>query len=93
MSKIILITGASRGIGAETARLAAAAGYSLCLNYVSNRKAAEAVLDCSAFAEAPPVRPEPQESPPRSAQAPKPGEAGPEPSRRPVPAAMRVPAR
>lgn len=41
MSKVILITGASRGIGAETARLAAAHGYSLCLNYRNNRKAAE----------------------------------------------------
>ena len=34
MSKVLLITGASRGIGAETARLAAAQGYSLCLNYL-----------------------------------------------------------
>jgi len=41
MSKVILITGASRGIGAETARLAAACGYSLCLNYLNNREAAE----------------------------------------------------
>ena len=41
MSKTILITGASRGIGAETARLAAERGYSLCLNYRNNREAAE----------------------------------------------------
>lgn len=41
MSKVVLITGASRGIGAETARLAADRGYSLCLNYRGNRKAAE----------------------------------------------------
>jgi NAD(P)-dependent dehydrogenase (short-subunit alcohol dehydrogenase family) len=41
MSKVLLITGASRGIGAETARLAAERGYALCLNYLSNRKAAE----------------------------------------------------
>ena len=41
MSKVILITGASRGIGAETARLAADRGYSLCLNYRNNRQAAE----------------------------------------------------
>ena len=43
MSKVLLITGASRGIGAETARLAAARGYSLCLNYLSNDKVAEAL--------------------------------------------------
>lgn len=41
MSKVVLITGASRGIGAETARLAAARGYQLCLNYHSSDKAAE----------------------------------------------------
>jgi NAD(P)-dependent dehydrogenase (short-subunit alcohol dehydrogenase family) len=41
MLKVVLITGASRGIGAETARLAAARGYSLCLNYRHNREAAE----------------------------------------------------
>ena len=43
MSKVVLITGASRGIGAETARLAAERGYSLCLNYHQNRDAAEAL--------------------------------------------------
>ncbi|HUV22473.1 MAG TPA: SDR family oxidoreductase [Gammaproteobacteria bacterium] len=41
MSKVLLITGASRGIGAETARLAAERGYSLCLNYRNNRQLAE----------------------------------------------------
>ena len=41
MSKVLLITGASRGIGAETARLAARRGYSLCLNYLSNCEQAE----------------------------------------------------
>ena len=41
MSKVVLITGASRGIGAETARLAAERGYALCLNYHNNRDAAE----------------------------------------------------
>lgn len=45
MSKVLLITGASRGIGAETARLAAAHGYALCLNYHSDEKAASEVLD------------------------------------------------
>jgi NAD(P)-dependent dehydrogenase (short-subunit alcohol dehydrogenase family) len=41
---ILLITGSSRGIGAATARLAAARGYSVCLNYRENRAAAEAVI-------------------------------------------------
>ena len=45
MSRVLLITGASRGIGAETARLAAARGYSLCLNYRSQRDAAEALRE------------------------------------------------
>ena len=35
MSKSILITGASRGIGAATAKLAAERGYSVCMNYRS----------------------------------------------------------
>ncbi len=45
MSKVLLITGASRGIGAETARLAAAHGYSLCLNYLHNEAAANELLE------------------------------------------------
>ncbi|MEL7558626.1 SDR family oxidoreductase [Stutzerimonas chloritidismutans] len=44
MSKVMLITGASRGIGAATARLAAAAGYALCLNFRQRRDAAEQLL-------------------------------------------------
>lgn len=40
----LLITGASRGIGAETAKLAAARGDAVCVNYVRNRAAAEAVV-------------------------------------------------
>ena len=42
--KVLLITGASRGIGAETARLAAARGYSVCVNYRRDRDAAERVV-------------------------------------------------
>ena len=45
MSKVLLITGASRGIGAETARLAAARGYSLCLNYLHSEQAANELLE------------------------------------------------
>jgi len=44
MKKVILITGASRGIGAATARLAAARGYAVCVNYRTNRAAADAVV-------------------------------------------------
>jgi NAD(P)-dependent dehydrogenase (short-subunit alcohol dehydrogenase family) len=42
--RVLLITGASRGIGAATARLAAARGYDVAVNYASNAKAAEAVV-------------------------------------------------
>lgn len=42
---VILITGASRGIGAATALLAGERGYAVCVNYVRNRDAAEAVVN------------------------------------------------
>jgi NAD(P)-dependent dehydrogenase (short-subunit alcohol dehydrogenase family) len=41
---VIIITGASRGIGAATARLAADAGFSVCVNYRQNNEAAERVV-------------------------------------------------
>jgi NAD(P)-dependent dehydrogenase (short-subunit alcohol dehydrogenase family) len=41
--RVAIVTGASRGIGAATARLAAKAGYAVCVNYVGNRDAAEKV--------------------------------------------------
>ena len=44
MKKVIVVTGASRGIGAATARLAAARGYAVCVNYLKNRAAADAVV-------------------------------------------------
>ncbi|MDA7947629.1 MAG: SDR family oxidoreductase [Hyphomicrobiaceae bacterium] len=44
MTRIMLITGASRGIGAATARLAARHGYDVCVNYASAREQAEAVV-------------------------------------------------
>jgi NAD(P)-dependent dehydrogenase (short-subunit alcohol dehydrogenase family) len=44
MKKVIIVTGASRGIGAATARLAAARGYAVCVNYLRNRAAAAAVV-------------------------------------------------
>ncbi len=42
--KVIIVTGGSRGIGAATARLAAARGYAVCVNYRSDGAAAEAVV-------------------------------------------------
>ena len=50
MDSFILITGASRGIGAATARLAAAQGHVVGVNYVHDRLAAEQV--CAAISEA-----------------------------------------
>ena len=44
MSRALIVTGASRGIGAATARLAAAAGYDVCVNYRRSREAAERVV-------------------------------------------------
>ena len=45
MEKVIVITGASRGIGAATALLAARQGYRICINYHSDEQAAEHILD------------------------------------------------
>lgn len=44
MSRTLVITGASRGIGAATARLAGQRGYAVCVNYRANRDAAERVV-------------------------------------------------
>jgi NAD(P)-dependent dehydrogenase (short-subunit alcohol dehydrogenase family) len=43
MSKSLVVTGASRGIGAATARLAAREGWQVCVNYNSHGDEAEAV--------------------------------------------------
>jgi len=42
--EILLVTGGSRGIGAATAQLAAERGYAVCVNFRSNRAAAESVV-------------------------------------------------
>ena len=44
MHKVVLITGASRGIGAATALLAAQQGWSVAVNYVANSLAADDVV-------------------------------------------------
>jgi len=40
----MLVTGGARGIGAATCRLAAQQGYAVCVNYLRNRDAADAVV-------------------------------------------------
>jgi NAD(P)-dependent dehydrogenase (short-subunit alcohol dehydrogenase family) len=44
LSKVLIITGGSRGIGAATARLAADRGYAVCVNYRRSREAADNVV-------------------------------------------------
>ena len=45
MENVVLITGGGRGIGAATARLAAARGYAVCVNYRTDARAAAQVVD------------------------------------------------
>lgn len=45
MQDILIVTGGSRGIGAATARLAGARGYTVCVNYLRDESAASAVVD------------------------------------------------
>jgi NAD(P)-dependent dehydrogenase (short-subunit alcohol dehydrogenase family) len=47
MIGVALVTGASRGIGAATALLAAKRGYAVCVNYRSNAAGAEAIVDAA----------------------------------------------
>jgi NAD(P)-dependent dehydrogenase (short-subunit alcohol dehydrogenase family) len=44
MSGVVVITGGARGIGAATARLAAARGYAVAVNYRTRRAAADALV-------------------------------------------------
>lgn len=45
MSRVMLVTGGSRGIGAAVARLAARRGYAVAVNYHARADAAQAVVD------------------------------------------------
>ncbi|GJD98442.1 SDR family oxidoreductase [Methylobacterium isbiliense] len=44
MGKVLVVTGGSRGIGRAVCLLAAERGWTLCLSYVANREAADAVV-------------------------------------------------
>jgi NAD(P)-dependent dehydrogenase (short-subunit alcohol dehydrogenase family) len=44
VDKVLIVTGAGRGIGASIARLGAKQGYRVCVNYARNREAADAVV-------------------------------------------------
>jgi NAD(P)-dependent dehydrogenase (short-subunit alcohol dehydrogenase family) len=44
MGKVMIVTGASRGIGAATAKLAARQGYAVCVNYANSKAEAEEVV-------------------------------------------------
>jgi len=43
-ARVMIVTGGGRGIGAATARLAAARGYAVCVNYLRDRGAADSVV-------------------------------------------------
>jgi NAD(P)-dependent dehydrogenase (short-subunit alcohol dehydrogenase family) len=45
MSGVMIVTGGGRGIGAATARLAAARGFAVCVNYLENPGRAAEVVD------------------------------------------------
>ena len=45
--RVLLVTGGGRGIGAATARLAAAGGYDVCVNYRADAAAAATVVDAA----------------------------------------------
>ena len=42
---VVIVTGGSRGIGADNCRLAARRGYSVCVNYLHGEKEANEVVE------------------------------------------------
>ena len=46
MSKVVIVTGGGRGIGAATAKLLGAKGYAVCVNYLANSERADEVAGC-----------------------------------------------
>ena len=44
MSKVVIVTGGGRGIGAATAKLLASSGYWVCVNYRANAESAKATV-------------------------------------------------
>jgi len=44
VTRVLIVTGGSRGIGAATARLAGTNGYTVCVNFRRNRQAADEVV-------------------------------------------------
>lgn len=45
MDEVLIITGASRGIGAATARIAGRSGYVVCVNYLKNKAEAKQIVE------------------------------------------------
>jgi len=45
MDEVLIITGASRGIGAATALIAGRSGYVVCVNYLKNKAAAKQIVE------------------------------------------------
>ena len=48
VTRVLLVTGGGRGIGAATARLGARRGYAVCVNYLRDEAAARGVVDAIA---------------------------------------------